>query len=102
MRRLKPALKPRYRAPTFCKCRNTRTRTSTKHWHWHRRQRTAGSTLVVQALGGTAPNAETLGCFRCDVRGEIILARAIAQLREQLAREHAAFRQCLNRGGNQV
>ena len=98
MRRLKPALKPRYRAPTFCKCRDTWTRTSTKHW----RQRTAGSTLVVQALGGTAPNAETLGCFRCDVRGKITLASAIAQLREQLAREHAAFRQCLNRGGNQV
>lgn len=69
---------------------------------WLRRQRTAENTLAIQALGGTAPNEETIGYFRRYVRGEITLAKAIAQVREQMAQEHAAFRQYLNRGGSLV
>ena len=64
---------------------------------WIRRQRTAENTLVIQALGGTMPNAETIAKFQCYVNGEITLAQAIAQVREQMAQEHAAFRQYLNR-----
>ena len=67
---------------------------------WHRRQRTAENTLAIQALGGTEPNEETLGYFQRYVRGEITLARAIAQVREQMAQEHAAFREYLNRSGS--
>jgi hypothetical protein len=65
---------------------------------WLRRQRTAESTLAIQALGGTQPNAETISHFQRYVSGEITLAQAIAQVREQMAQEHAAFRQYLNRG----
>ena len=67
---------------------------------WHRRQRTAENTLAIQVLGGTEPNEETLGYFQRYVRGEITLARAIAQVREQMAQEHAAFREYLNRSGS--
>ncbi|WP_426061719.1 antitoxin VbhA family protein [Hymenobacter sp. B1770] len=65
---------------------------------WLRRQRTAENTLAIQALGGTEPNQETLSQFQRYVSGEITLAQAIAQVREQMAQEHAAFRQYLNRG----
>ncbi len=65
---------------------------------WLRRQRTAENTLAIQALGGTAPNEETLSYFQRYVSGEITLAQAIAQVREQMAQEHVAFRQYLNRG----
>jgi hypothetical protein len=65
---------------------------------WLRRQRTAENTLAIQALGGTQPNAETISHFQRYVSGEITLAQAIAQVREQMAQEHAAFRQYLNRG----
>ena len=65
---------------------------------WQRRQRTAENTLAIQALGGTEPNQETLTQFQRYVGGEITLAQAIAQVREQMAQEHAAFRQYLNRG----
>ncbi|WP_143080198.1 antitoxin VbhA family protein [Hymenobacter arizonensis] len=65
---------------------------------WARRQRTAESTLAIQTLGGTEPNEETLAYFQRYVSGEITLAQAIAQVREQMAQEHAAFRQYLNRG----
>lgn len=64
---------------------------------WLRRQRTAENTLAIQALGGTQPNAETISHFQRYVSGEITLAQAIAQVREQMAQEHAAFRQYLNR-----
>jgi hypothetical protein len=64
---------------------------------WLRRQRTAENTIAIQALGGTAPNQETLTQFQRYVGGEITLAQAIAQVREQMAQEHAAFRQYLNR-----
>ena len=67
---------------------------------WHRRQRTAENTLAIQVLGGTEPNEETLGYFQRYVRGEITLARAIAQVREQMAQEHTAFRQYFDRGGS--
>ncbi|WP_196280919.1 antitoxin VbhA family protein [Hymenobacter jeongseonensis] len=66
--------------------------------NWLRRQRTAENTLAIQALGGTVPNEETLSYFHRYVSGEITLAQAIAQVREQMAQEHAAFRQYLNRG----
>lgn len=69
---------------------------------WLRRQRTAENTLAIQALGGTEPNQETIGCFQRYVRGEITLAKAIGQVREQMAQEHAAFRQYLNRGSSMV
>jgi hypothetical protein len=65
---------------------------------WLRRQRTAENTLAIQALGGTEPNAETISHFQRYVSGDITLAQAIAQVREQMAQEHAAFRQYLNRG----
>jgi hypothetical protein len=65
---------------------------------WLRRQRTAENTLAIQALGGTEPNEETMSYFRRYVGGEITLAQAIAQVREQMAQEHAAFRRYLNRG----
>ncbi|MCC3152072.1 antitoxin VbhA family protein [Hymenobacter sp. BT770] len=64
---------------------------------WLRRQRTAENTLAIQAMGGTEPNEETLHHFQRYVTGEITLAQAIAQVREQMAQEHAAFRQYLNR-----
>ena len=65
---------------------------------WLRRQRTAENTLAIQALGGTKPNEETITHFQRYVSGEITLAQAIAQVREQMAQEHAAFRHYLNRG----
>ena len=71
-----------------------------KDWHW--RQRTAENTLAIQVLGGTEPDEETLGYFQRYVRGEITLARAIAQVREQMAQEHTAFREYLNRSGSLV
>jgi len=67
---------------------------------WVRREQTAENTLAIQALGGTTPNAETIAKFQRYVNGEITLAQAIAQVREQMAQEHAAFRQYLNRGHN--
>ncbi len=69
---------------------------------WLRRQRTAENTLAIQALGGTEPNEETIGYFQRYVRGEITLANAIGQVREQMAREHAAARQYLNRGSSMM
>ena len=69
-----------------------------KGWYW--RQRTAENTLATQVLGGTEPDEETLGYFQCYVRGEITLARVIAQVREQMAQEHTVFREYLNRGGS--
>lgn len=69
---------------------------------WLRRQRTAENTLAIQALGGTEPNEETIGYFRRYVRGEITLAKAIGQVREQMAQEHTTFRQYLNRGSSIV
>ena len=63
---------------------------------WQRRQRTAENTLAIQSLGGTEPNEETIVHFRRYVGGEITLAQAIAQVREQMAQEHAAFRKYLN------
>ena len=71
-----------------------------KDWHW--RQRTAENTLAIQALGGAEPNEETLGYFQRYVRSEITLARAIARVREQMAQEHTAFREYLNRSGSLV
>ncbi|MDB5236061.1 MAG: hypothetical protein JWR44_3054 [Hymenobacter sp.] len=65
--------------------------------HWQRRKLTAQNTLEIQAMAGTAANAETVAHFQRYVRGEITLAEAIAQVREQLAQEHTAFRQYLNR-----
>lgn len=67
---------------------------------WARRQRTAENTLAIQALGGTVPNAETIAKFQRYVSGEITLAQAITQAREQMAQEHTSFRQYLNRGRN--
>jgi hypothetical protein len=67
---------------------------------WLRRQRNAENTLAIQALGGTTPNAETISHFQRYVSGEITLAQAIAQVREQMAQEHAAFRQYLNRSSS--
>ena len=63
---------------------------------WLRRRRTAENTLAIQALGGTEPNEETISHFQRYVGGEITLAQAIAQVREQMAQEHAAFRRYLN------
>lgn len=65
---------------------------------WVRRQRIAENTLAIQALGGTEANEETILYFERYVSGEITLAQAIGQVREQMAQEHAAFRQYLNRG----
>jgi hypothetical protein len=65
--------------------------------HWQRRQITARNTLEIHALSGTAANAETVACFQRYVRGEITLAQAITQSREQIAQEHQSFRQFLNR-----
>jgi hypothetical protein len=64
---------------------------------WQRRQLTAQNTLEIQALSGTPPGPGTVEKFQCYVRGEITLAEAIAQVREQMAQEHAGFRQYLNR-----
>jgi hypothetical protein len=66
---------------------------------WARRQRTAESTLAIQALGGTEPNSETIAQFQRYVSGHISLDQAIAQVREQMAQEHVGFRNYLNRGG---
>jgi hypothetical protein len=63
---------------------------------WLRRQRTAENTLAIQVLGGTEPNGETIAEFQRYVCGEVPLAQAIAQVREQMAQEHAAFRYYLN------
>lgn len=63
---------------------------------WQRRQATAETTLDLQVLGGTTPNAETVSFFQRYVRGEVTLAQAIAQVREQMAQEHAGFRRYLN------
>lgn len=64
---------------------------------WQRRQSTAESTLEIQALSGTAPDAETLEQFRRYVRGEITLAQAIERVRMQLAQAHSSFRAHINR-----
>jgi hypothetical protein len=64
---------------------------------WAFRQRRAANTLAIQALDGTVPSAETIACFRRYVSGESSLAQAIAQVREQLAEDHAAIRKYLNR-----
>jgi hypothetical protein len=65
--------------------------------HWQRRQLTARNTLEIQARTGTAANAETLAQFQRYVRGEIELAQAIAQVREQMAQEDRSYRQFLHR-----
>ncbi|MBF9221134.1 antitoxin VbhA family protein [Hymenobacter ruricola] len=65
--------------------------------HWQRRQLTARNTLELQALTGSVANAETVAFFQRYVRGEITLAQAIAQVREQMAQEHQSYRQFLNR-----
>ena len=67
---------------------------------WVRRRRTAENTLAIQALGGTTPNRETIAKFEQYVSGEITLAQAITQVREQMAQEHPAFRQYLNLNGD--
>jgi len=59
---------------------------------WLRRQRTAENTLAIQVLGGAEPSRETIAEFQRYVCGEASLAQAIAQVREQMAQEHAAFR----------
>lgn len=64
---------------------------------WERRQFTAQNTLEIQSLSGTPPDASTVEKFQRYVRGEIPLAEAIAQVREQMAQEHAGFRQYLDR-----
>jgi hypothetical protein len=64
---------------------------------WQRRELTAQNTLEIQAMAGTSANAETMAHFQRYVRGEISLTEAITQAREQLAQEHDAFRQYLNR-----
>lgn len=64
---------------------------------WQRRQLTAQNTFEIQALSGTPPDASTLEKLQRYVRGEITLADAIAQVREQMAQEHEGFRQYLNR-----
>lgn len=63
---------------------------------WLRRQRTAENTLAIQVLGGTEPNGETIAEFQRYVCGKVALAQAIAQVREQMAQEQAAFRHYLN------
>lgn len=68
-----------------------------QHAEWVRRQRTAESTLAIQDLSGTKPNGETIAQFQRYISGEIALAQAIAQVREQIAQEHSAFRQYLER-----
>ena len=65
--------------------------------HWQRRELTAKNTLEIQAMAGTVANAETLAHFQRYIKGEISLAEAITQAREQMAQEHLAFRQYLNR-----
>ncbi|MFD2720715.1 antitoxin VbhA family protein [Hymenobacter monticola] len=65
--------------------------------HWQRRQATARNTLEIQALTGTVASAETVAFFERYVRGEVTLAQAIAQVREQIAQEHHSYRQFLNR-----
>ena len=65
---------------------------------WERRQHTAENTLAIQALGGTTPNEETTAKFQRYINGEITLAQAIMQVREQMAQEHADFRQYLSGG----
>ena len=64
---------------------------------WLRRMQTAQQTLETQALAGTVANAETINAFQRYVRGETTLGDAIGQARAQLAQEHAAFREMLNR-----
>lgn len=71
--------------------------TAEQRTQWQRRQLTAHNTLEIQALAGTGANAETLAYFRRYVNGEITLAQAITQAREQIAQEHDGFRQYLNR-----
>lgn len=68
---------------------------------WQRRQLTAQNTLEIQALSGSEPDAGTVQKFQRYVRGEISLADAIAQVREQMAQEHQGFRQYLNRHNEQ-
>ena len=63
---------------------------------WQRRQRTAQDTLEIHALAGTEPNAGTVAQLQRYVSGEITLADAIAQVREQMAQEHPGFRQYLD------
>jgi hypothetical protein len=65
--------------------------------HWLRRQATARNTLEIQSLTGTPANAETVAFFERYVRGEVTLAQAIAQVREQMAQEHQSYRQFLDR-----
>ncbi|MBF9141155.1 antitoxin VbhA family protein [Hymenobacter properus] len=65
--------------------------------HWLRRQATARNTLEIQNLTGTPANDETVAFFQRYVRGEITLAQAIAQVREQMAQEHQSYRRFLDR-----
>ncbi|MBD2722030.1 antitoxin VbhA family protein [Hymenobacter armeniacus] len=65
--------------------------------HWQRRQLSARNTLDMQALTGTPANADTVASLQRYVRGEITLAQAIDQVREQMAQEHQSYRQFLNR-----
>jgi hypothetical protein len=64
---------------------------------WLRRQKMALSTLETHSMAGTVANDATLAAFRRYVQGEIPLAQAIAQAREQLAQEHRDFRDYLSR-----
>jgi hypothetical protein len=64
---------------------------------WLRRQRTAENTLEIQAIGGSAPDAETVAHFQRYVNGEITLAQAIERVRRQMAQEHETFRLYLTR-----
>ncbi|GAC1376877.1 MAG: hypothetical protein NVSMB30_22880 [Hymenobacter sp.] len=69
--------------------------TTDQRAHWQRRQLTARNTLEIQAMSGTVANAETVAYFKRYVSGEISLAMAIAQMREQIAQEHQEFRRYL-------
>jgi hypothetical protein len=65
--------------------------------HWQRRQATARNTLEMQAMTGRAASAETVAYFERYVRGEVTLAQAIAQVREQMTQEHQHYRRFLDR-----
>ena len=65
--------------------------------HWQRRQLTARNTLEMQARTGSPANADTLAQFQRYVRGEVELAQAMAQVREQMAREDDGYRRFLHR-----
>jgi hypothetical protein len=71
--------------------------TAEQQAQWLQRQQTAQLALDTQGMAGTVPNTETMAAFRRYVKGEISLAEAIGHARAQLAQEHAAFQQFLNR-----